>query len=188
MLLFQTTPSLASEFAALMRRTDTLERRSPEVESLDQLSPNAGGTSTLQGIQDNGADQTQRPVIDFIAGTGITLSYVDDPDNNRIKITISATGASATFYSASIAFTDGDTMRRVTITNGSVGATSKIVGTVRRPNSADDSADAGYTYIANVVKVASGSFDVVIVALRWDASDAPELPPNETIEFIYSIG
>jgi hypothetical protein len=70
-------------------------------------------------------------------------------------VTMSA-GAAATCYSATIAFTDGDTVRRVTIANGVVTATSKIVGTIRRPDTSVDSADIGYLYHANIVLVGTG--------------------------------
>jgi hypothetical protein len=86
---------------------------------------------------------------------------------------------------ASIAFTDGDTLRRVTITDADVVATSRIIHNIRRPDSADDSADAGYLYIANVVEVQSGSFDVLIAALDWGFGDPVENPPNETVQFQY---
>lgn len=85
-----------------------------------------------------------------------------------------------------VAFTDGDTVRRVTVTDASITATDKILVSVRRPDLADDSADSGHIYIANVVLVASGSFDVVIACYDRGFDDATETPPNETIQLIWS--
>ena len=104
------------------------------------------------------------------------------------SLAIGSDGALAMLVNtASIAFTDGDTLRRVTITNASVLSTSKIVGTIRRPNTTDDSADAGYIYIANVVKVSAGSFDLLVACLAWGFDDPVLYPPNETVTFAYSI-
>lgn len=87
----------------------------------------------------------------------------------------------------SVPFTDGDTLRRVTVTNAAVLATSAIVVTVRRPDTADDSADRGYLYVANVVRVAAGAFDVLIACLGWGFDDPVLNPPGETIVLNYTI-
>lgn len=100
---------------------------------------------------------------------------------------IAATNTVNGVASASIQFTDGDTLRRVTITDGNVTSSSRIVGGIRRPDTNDDSADRGYIYTANVVKVANGSFDVLISADAWGYEDPVELPPNETISFQYTV-
>lgn len=96
-------------------------------------------------------------------------------------------GGSVTISSVDIAFTDGDTMRRVTVTDVDVSATSRIIGTIRRPDTADDSADRGYIYIANVVRVATGAFDVLLSCLGWGFDDPTRNPPNETVKFYYQI-
>lgn len=96
--------------------------------------------------------------------------------------------ASVALSTASIQFTDGDTFRRVTIADGLVNATSKIVGMIRRPDTVDDSADLGFLYVANVVKVAAGSFDLLVAATAWGTDDTDEVPPNETIQFVYTVG
>jgi hypothetical protein len=87
---------------------------------------------------------------------------------------------------ASIPFTDGDTMHRVTITDANVNAGSRIVASITRPNT-DDSQDPGYLYIANIVQVAAGSFDVLISCLDWGFDDPVENPPNETVTLHYII-
>jgi hypothetical protein len=96
-------------------------------------------------------------------------------------------GAGATCYSASIPFTDGDTLRRVSISNGVVSASSKIVGTIRRPDVASDSVDKGYIYHSNIVLVGAGSFDLLVVATGWGFDEVTDLPPNETITFYYQV-
>lgn len=90
--------------------------------------------------------------------------------------------------SASVPFTDGDTFRRVTITDGSATATSRILVTVQRPDTATDYLDSGYIYTVNVLNRAAGSFDVDIACLDWGMTDASEVPPNETITLCYLIG
>lgn len=49
-----------------------------------------------------------------------------------------------------------------------------------------DATDYGYLYIANVVSVYSGGFDVVIAAT--DGFGHPEVAPNETIKIQYMVG
>jgi hypothetical protein len=90
--------------------------------------------------------------------------------------------------SLAIPFTDGDTVRRVTITDADVTMASKIFITIRRPDSADDSEDTGYLYFANVVLQSAGSFDVLIVCTDWGFGDPVENPPNETITLYYVVG
>lgn len=89
---------------------------------------------------------------------------------------------------ASIAFTDGDTWRRVTVTDANVVSTSNIVCSIRRPDSADDSADKGFMYFATVFEVANGSFDVGVACLGWGMDDTTLDPPNETVTLCYTIG
>lgn len=111
--------------------------------------------------------------------------YIYDGTNwNPTGVSSAAIGTAT----ASIPFVDGDTMRRVTIPDANVLATSKITGSIRRPDTADDSADSGYIYSANIVKVAAGSFDVLVTATAWGFDDPTLKPPNETVQFVYTIG
>jgi hypothetical protein len=93
--------------------------------------------------------------------------------------------ATVAISTVNVPFTDGDTARRVTVTDAAVGATDKIICSVRRPDSADDSADAGYVYLANVVRIAAGAFDVLLACLDLSGGDPTERPPNETVVLEY---
>jgi len=43
-------------------------------------------------VQKNGTDVGQEPTLNFIEGTNITITAVDDPINNKVDITIDASG------------------------------------------------------------------------------------------------
>lgn len=135
-----------------------------------------------------GADVGSRRRLNLIEGANITLTVADDAGSEEVDVTIAAAGASVAMSSVDIPFTDGDTLRRVTVTDAAVTAASKIIGAVRRPDSADDSADAGYLYVPNVVRVAAGAFDLLVACLDWGFGDPTENPPNETVKFVYAIG
>src|SRR3954464_13617080 len=92
-------------------------------------------------------------------------------------------GGAASLSSATVAFTDGDTVKRVTISDALVTATSKIALTVGRPNVADI-ADKGFFYVANIVSRTTGSFDVAVMCI----DDPVGSPPNETITLYYLLG
>ena len=89
--------------------------------------------------------------------------------------------------SVSIAFTDGDNSRRVTISDAQVLSTSSIVGAVRRPNNTD-ATDVGFIYSYSIVNITAGSFDVLITATTLGADFTESLPPSETITFTYIVG
>lgn len=99
-----------------------------------------------------------------------------------------ATGGTVATTTVSVPFTDGDTYRRVTITDANVLSTSSIICSVRRPDTANDSVDLGYMYSTTVLRVATGSFDVGISCKAWGMDDPTGLPPNETISLVYLIG
>lgn len=139
-----------------------------------------GGGGGYATVQDEGVPVAASATMNFVGG-GVAASDV----GGVTTVTIGA--GSVAVSSADIAFTDGDTMRRVTITDAGVGATSKIVGTIRRADTADDSADRGYVYTCNVVKVAAGSFDVLVACLD-PYLDPTQMPPNETVKFYYVVG
>lgn len=94
---------------------------------------------------------------------------------------------SVTMGAAAIAFTDGDTVRRVTITDAAVGVSSKIIFSIQRPN-VTDANDVGYLYVANIVTVAAGSFDILVACTGWATDEMSNNPPNETVTLIYTLG
>lgn len=101
--------------------------------------------------------------------------------------TLPGSDASSAPASVSVAFTDGDTLRRVTVTDAACVASSKIIGAIVRPDQSDEAADKGYLYHWNVTRRAAGAFDVVIAATAWGLEDPVLNPPNETIEFVYTL-
>jgi hypothetical protein len=44
-------------------------------------------------VQKNGIDVGQEPILNFIEGSNITITAVDDPTNNKVDITIDASGS-----------------------------------------------------------------------------------------------
>lgn len=117
------------------------------------------------------------------------LPIVHDPSGTPVDRSITFANLRKSMISmSSIPFTDGDTYRRVTITDSSVLSTSNIVCTVRRPDSASDSLDYGYIYTVNIYRVGTGSFDVGILCTGWGNDDVSLLPPNETVSLCYMIG
>ena len=132
-------------------------------------------------IEDEGTGQGDAHTLNFV-GAGVSASVAA----SEATITI-AGGAGGAISEVSIPFTDGDTLRRVTVTDAGVSASSKIVGSIRRPDTADDSVDPGYLYVPNVVRVASGAFDVLVACLGWGFDDPVGRPPNETIKYQYTV-
>lgn len=55
----------------------------------------AAGSSAPQPVQVNGTLVGTRNAIDIIAGSGVTVSGADDSTNNRVQVTVSATGGGA---------------------------------------------------------------------------------------------
>ena len=96
-------------------------------------------------------------------------------------------GGSATVSTAAVAFTDGDTSRRVTVTDAAVSGSSRIVCSVRR-SVASEAVDVGLLYVANVVLLAAGSFDVVLACVDIGGRDPLPLKPNETVNLDYVVG
>lgn len=94
-------------------------------------------------------------------------------------------GGGGAASSVSIAFTDGDTFRRVTVTDAAVSSTSKIVGTITRPDTTND-ADRGLVYIPTIARRFSGGFDLLVACLGWGFDDPVGLA-NETITFNYTV-
>ena len=100
---------------------------------------------------------------------------------------VGASASGASFSSASIPFTDGDTVRRVAVVDATVIPSSKIIGMIRRPDMDDDKLDSGHLYVANVVFVSTAFFEIMVACCTRGFMDATESPPNETIEFLYQV-
>jgi hypothetical protein len=135
-------------------------------------------------VQDESIALARRPFLNF-TGAGVTAT--DDAANNQTDVSIAGGGAAA-ISSAALDFTAGDTLKRFTITDAAVSAASKIVGVVRRPDSADDSADRGYVYAASVVRIGTGAFDLLVSVSDGGGFDPTAIPPSETATFYYLIG
>lgn len=68
-------------------------------------------TSDYTIIQDNGTPLTQRPYLNFIAGSNVALTIADDAGNTRTNITIAASGSGGTYPPATC-------QGRLTLTTG----------------------------------------------------------------------
>lgn len=90
-------------------------------------------------------------------------------------------------YAATLSFANGDTLKRFTVSNSAVVSTSKIVGNIRRPNTANDSADFGYLFIANIVNITTGSFDLLVAVTDGGLDDVTRKPPLGSVEFHYQV-
>ena len=135
------------------------------------------------------ADSTLQALPAATALAAGDLFYVvQDPAGTPVdrKATVQVARA-AMAGSVAVAPTDGDTYRRVTVSDATVSATSRIVGSVQRPSTADDSADLGWVYTSTIARVAAGVFDVIVVALAWGTDDSV-VNPNETVTFNYVVG
>lgn len=83
-------------------------------------------------------------------------------------------------------FTDGDTLKRFTVTDSFVNQYTHIVCSVRRADIADVD-DPGWIYTPNVVTVTTGSFDVLVSAVPGDTIPGVNEFPNETVTLLYQI-
>jgi hypothetical protein len=118
----------------------------------------------------------------------LSLTFDVTPTTNQYRVLVFAAVAQpVSVYAATLDFSDGDTLKRFTITNSAVLSTSRITGTIRRPNIADID-DPGYLYIANVVSIIAGSFDILVAATGAGLDDVTLSPPLGSVEFDYQIG
>lgn len=129
----------------------------------------------------------QSVVRKIIQGSGVIISSTG-ADSGTGDVTINATGGSASLLSAILDFSDGDTFKRFSISDAGVLSTSKINGTIRRPDVVDDSQDRGYIFIHNIVRIYNGGFDLLVACTGWGMDDPVELPPLGTVEFHYIKG
>jgi hypothetical protein len=133
--------------------------------------------------RDEGTDQGRSARAVNCVGSGISCSFAAG------VVTITASSG-AVSISTVVLSAPGNGLSRYTITDAAVTASSKIVGTVRRPD-VEDVDDHGWIFVPNIVKIGSGSFDLIIQVLTFgDGGDDPLIadPPTGTIEFQYVVG
>ena len=120
--------------------------------------------------------------VNFV-GAGVTAT---GPPPNA-TCTIPGAGA-ALIATATIAFTNGDTYQRVTISDANATTTSKIVGTIRRPDGTDLADTGAFIYLWAVVRRQAGSFDLAVAVQALGQAEPWLAPPNETVNFDYLLG
>jgi ribosomal protein S18 len=127
-----------------------------------------------------------RVLVTSVNALSLTFDVIPTASQYRVLV-FAAVAQAFPVYAATLDFADGDTLKRFTITNSAVLSTSRITGTIRRPNIADVD-DPGYLYIANVVSIVAGSFDVLVAATGAGLDDMTLNPPLGSVEFDYHIG
>jgi hypothetical protein len=88
---------------------------------------------------------------------------------------------------ARLSFTDGDTLKRFTITDAAVRALGSTPIPVIRRDDITDIDDPGWIFVPNIVTVADGSFDVLIAVLAGDGLAAVNEFPSETVTLVYYL-
>jgi hypothetical protein len=83
------------------------------------------------------------------------------------------------FGTTSQLFNDKFLVKRLTITNSSILSTDKIMVSVSRQVLDQD--DLGLMFLANVVRIQNGSFEVVVSCLSYGMTDQTGLVPNEIV-------
>lgn len=180
--------TLADLYAPLAHKTRHQDGGADEID-VTGLSGLLADAQKVTVRKNTGADVGTRKRLNLIEGANITLTITDDAGDGEVDITIAAAaGGSMAATAVDIPFTDGDTLRRVTIADAAVTSSSKIVGVIVRPDQADEQNDKGFMYIANVVRRAAGQFDLVVACLNSGYDDPVQDPPNETVQFVYAIG
>jgi hypothetical protein len=162
--------------------------------------------TTLGGVQSAAAVSNQW--IDSISTSGVP--HLSQPAFSNLSGNIttsqmnSGTGASSTTFwrgdgtwattpggaslsTFTVTFNGTDTGVRTTVSDAAATATSKIVLTIRQPDSVSSEDQKGYIYEANIVKQATGSFDVYVVAMSPDGDPIDEEMPSDTLTVIYQI-
>jgi hypothetical protein len=118
----------------------------------------------------------------------VSLTFDVAPTTGQYRVMVfAAVGQAFPIYVATLDFSDGDTAKRFTVTNTAVTTTSRIVGSIRRPDVAD-SLDYGYLYLVNVVTIAAGSFDLLVAVTGLGLDDVTDQPPLGSVEFHYQVG
>jgi hypothetical protein len=133
-------------------------------------------------VRTDGTEKGLRRAINFQTSNSVRVSGSDDPTNGEVDLTFSVDQTTV-----NVPFTNGDCVQRLNIVDARVSALSRIFGVIRRPSTTEDQ-DKGYHYTFNIVRLLSGSFDIVVVCTNeGDAIDACFDPPNETPTFSYFV-
>ncbi len=141
-----------------------------------------GGSAVPGANGTNGADGVGVPVG---GTTGQVLAKTSNADYATGWVDPSGEGGGVTLGTASVAFTNGDSAQRVTVTDAAVTATSKILTSVTRPDVTEGD-DPGLVFVATVVRRVTGSFDAVVVALDLGGGD-PTPVPSVTVTLTYTV-
>lgn len=129
-------------------------------------------------VRDEGTTQGRVGAINF---TGAPVTATVSGDVATVTIT---GGGGAAAEAVLCCLTDG--LSRFTITDGTVTSSSKVMITIRRPD-VEDVADHGWLFIANVVKVGTGSFDVLIQVLGQGGEELIADPPTGSFSIYYMV-
>jgi hypothetical protein len=130
-------------------------------------------------VRDEGTSQGRVGAINF---TGAPVTATVSGDVATVNIT--AGGGSSATEAVLCCLTDG--LARFTITDGTVTSSSKVMITIRRPD-VEDVDDHGWLFIANVVKVGTGSFDVLIQVLGQGGDELLADPPAGSFSLYYMV-
>jgi hypothetical protein len=155
------------------------------------IDAGAVGTTELAGDAVTYAKIQNVSAASRLLGRG-SASGAGDVEELTLGTNLSLSGttlnaaASVTIGSASVAFTDGDTARRVTVSDAAVSSTSRILLSVTRPTTTDAN-DPGYCYTANVISRGTGTFDVFLACTDIGGGDCTLVPPNETVTLFYTV-
>lgn len=87
---------------------------------------------------------------------------------------------------ATLDFTDGDTLKRFTIIDADCNAASDVQCSIRTTNTADQD-DQTWVYVPNVKSATAGSFDVLVAAFSGEGPAAAGEFPNEIVRLVYTL-
>lgn len=90
---------------------------------------------------------------------------------------------------ASLDFSDGDTLKRFTIVDAQVQPNSYILPGIQRSAADADVDDQGWVYNANTVAInpLGGAFDVLVNVMSGESVMAPGEYPGEVVTLVYAV-
>lgn len=140
----------------------------------DPPTPAAPGITGVQ-VATGGAVAGVRPEVNLVAGTGVTLSAVDDPAANRVDVTINSAGQVSSV---------NDSTGAVVVTPASIGAVStSAAGAAGGVATLDGSGHLATGQDANLLKIANDLSEVNAANARTHIgvayeTDATKLQPD----------